>query len=141
MSMNARFKDNIRPERSGTITSLEKLVLHISGMRMTEEYEITVEGGAAAVSYYVFRCVENGFERALEKRVELGADEVVEKLNSFGLLSWNGFRGDHPRGVRDGIMFRLEAAVDGGAVIRADGSENFPKHFKELTFWLRGVLN
>ncbi len=29
-------------------------------------------------------------------------------------------------------MFRLDATVDGGAFIRADGSENFPKGYQEL---------
>jgi hypothetical protein len=29
-------------------------------------------------------------------------------------------------------MFRLDATVDGGASIRADGSENFPKGYQKL---------
>ncbi|MBO4411374.1 MAG: hypothetical protein J5794_04230 [Lachnospiraceae bacterium] len=41
----------------------------------------------------------------------------------------------------DGIMFRLEAFVNGGRRIFADGSQNFPKHYRELTDWLYQTLN
>ena len=56
------------------------------------------------------------------------------------MLSWDGFRGEHPKGVLDGTMFRMEATVNGGRRIRADGSQNFPKGYRELDAGIDEIL-
>ena len=63
-------------------------------------------------------------------------ETVVAKLNAYDVGSWNGFHGKHPKYVLDGTMFTLEASVNGGKRLYADGSENFPRHYHELVQWL-----
>ena len=55
-------------------------------------------------------------------------------------MKWNGFHGKHPRNVRDGEMFTFAAVVNEGEKISADGSENFPKNYRELKERLHVLL-
>ena len=57
---------------------------------------------------------------------------MLELLNQFPVMKWNGFHGKHPRGVLDGEMFSFQATVNDGVTIRAEGSANFPKGFQEF---------
>ncbi len=123
------------------LRSLEKLTLHEAGMRGGAEYEILMKGEEAEVTEYRYRYSDGKEERIPERQVLCGAEEVLNILNSCRLLSWDGFHGPHPRGVLDGKTFRLEAFVNGGRRIFADGSQNFPKHYRELTDWLYQTLN
>ena len=38
-------------------------------------------------------------------------------------------------------MFSLNAVVNGGKIIRAEGSQNFPKHYRNFTDGLYEMLN
>ena len=130
-----------RPAPIKEITSVERLTLRLSGMRITEEYEITVEGDTATVSHYYMKYGDGTETRELQESAECPAQEVADILNTCNAGKWNGFYGAHPKGVLDGTMFRLNAIVNGGQTLNAEGSQNFPKHFHDFEDWLREKLN
>ena len=116
------------------ISSVEELSLRISGMRSEVIYELTESDGRAAITLYRI----TPYEKLLEKNVMCDTGDILNLLNSCGVMGWNGFHGKHPRGVLDGDMFNFCARVNGGVVIKADGSANFPKGYREL---LGGLVN
>lgn len=122
------------------IVSMQALTLRTSGMRGASEYEIVMKSGNAEVSRYGIRYSNGTDERVLEQRAECGEERMLKLLNDCRLLSWDGFDGPHPKGVLDGTMFRLSASVNGGRRILAQGSQNFPKHYRELTDGLYEIL-
>ena len=122
------------------IVSFTDLALRLSGMRFTNEYRIVCRGDESVIANYALRCVPGGTELQPEGSVTRPTAEVLRILNDCGVLSWDGFHGSHPKGVRDGIMFRFEATVNGGREIRADGSENFPRRFRELREYIETKL-
>ena len=123
------------------IEKFEKLTLRQSGMRFTSEHELIMSGNGVEVSQYEIRYTKNGDERILIKRSQIGKEPALKLLNECKVMSWDGFRGAHPRWVKDGIMFSLTAVVNDGKVIRAEGSQNFPKRYREFTDGLNGLLN
>ncbi len=126
--------------KDGSVTELESLSLRLSGMRLTEEYEMTADGSETTLSYYTVSYASGKDERILEKSVTLDTRSVIDALNGFGFIRWDGFSGRHPKGVLDGVMFSLEAVVNGGQKLRAEGSANFPKRFGEFRSWLSDSL-
>ena len=122
------------------IVSFEIVMLRLSGMRFVNEYEIVMNEGKARVSRYGIRFQRDEDARVLEARAECGLETALGLLNDCNLLSWDGFHGKHPKDVRDGTMFTLKATVNGDQRIYADGSENFPKHYRELIDGLRKIL-
>ena len=123
------------------IEKFEKLTLRQSGMRFTSEHELIMSGNGVEVSQYEIRYTKNGDERILIKRSQIGKEPALKLLNECKVMSWDGFSGAHPRWVKDGIMFSLTAVVNDGKVIRAEGSQNFPKRYREFTDRLNGLLN
>ena len=120
------------------IISFDEVYLKISGMRFSHEYEILADGEEAELLFY-----ENGYwneERIPEMRLRCSREEILKLLNDCDVLRWDGFFGKHPRNVLDGEMFLFTAVVDEGKKIRAEGSENFPKHFSEFRKGLREIL-
>ena len=116
-----------------TIISYESIYMRISGMRLTQEYEILHKDSGAEISDYWMRCASSGvMERELQRRAFCSDSQMLELLNQCDILKWDGFHGKHPRGVLDGEMFSFEATVNGGETIRVDGSANFPKYFREF---------
>ena len=111
------------------ITSFEIVTLRLSGMRFTTEYE------------YAIRYEKNEDKRIPQRQMLCSADRILKLLNDCELVSWDGFHGKHPKNVNDGIMFSLNATVNGDRKIRAEGSENFPKHFRELRDGLHAILS
>ena len=115
------------------ITAYTSLSWNISGMRVTREYEILHKGEDTEVSEYELRCVAGGGrERQLLRRVLCTEQRMLELLNAFDIMKWDGFHGKHPRGVLDGEMFTFQATINDGVSIRAEGSANFPKGFREF---------
>ena len=122
------------------IISFEIVTLRESGMRGAHEYEILPTGRGAAVSLYGMR-YENGEEtRVLDSRAECEKETVIDLLNGCRVVSWDGFDGPHPRGVLDGIIFSFEAVVNDGRRIKARGSQNFPRRYRDFTDGLYGIL-
>ena len=125
---------------SSRIDSFESVLLRTSGMRGSTEYEVLKRDGKAVVSQYGIRYKNGKDERVLEERAACSEARMLELLNACRLLSWDGFDGKHPKGVLDGTMFRLRASVNGGTKISAQGSENFPKHYRDFTGGLYEIL-
>lgn len=126
---------------SETISSFEIVTLRLSGMRFTNEYEIVMKDQEAEVVEYEIRYrKEEGKTRVPVSKAVCSADRMLTLLNDCELISWDGFHGAHPKDVRDGIMFSLKATVNGARKIEADGSENFPNHFRELWNGLDNIL-
>ena len=119
------------------ITSFEAVTLTITGMRGTQVYEVLPRENEAEFSLYTVLYRKGGDERRLERRAVRPLSYALAIFNDCELLSWNGFRGNHPRGVLDGTMFSFEATFNGGKAIRANGSENFPDHYRAFTDALR----
>lgn len=118
------------------ISSVEELSLRISGMRGEVIYELTENDGRAAITLYRI----TPYEKLLEKNVICDTGDILNLLNSCGVMGWNGFRGKHPRDVLDGDMFDFCARVNGGVVIKAEGSANFPKGYHEFVRTLNLML-
>ena len=121
------------------ITSFETLYFKISAMRYMHEYEIIADDKEARLLFY-----ENAWrdeERAPLKQVLCDKHEILHLLNDCDVIRWNGFFGKHPRNVSDGEMFLFTALVNDGEKIRAEGSENFPKHYSEFRNGLRELLD
>ena len=95
------------------IESFENVTLHTSNMRHASEYEIIMKDGKAEVSQYGIRHTQEEDGRILEKRAVCDEGTALKLLNDCKLLCWDGFHGKHPRGVKDGTMFRLKATVNG----------------------------
>ena len=122
------------------VASLERMTLRLSGMRFYVEYEILPAGGEMELTEYEVLCRDGASVREPRRRATLPEEAVLKLVNDVRLLSWDGFHGRHPKGVKDGTMFRMEACVNGGTRIFADGSQNFPKGFHELQAGLDSVL-
>ena len=125
----------------GNITSFEIVKLHTIGMRYINDYEIVMKESEAEVSKYGNRYSGPEDIRIPEIQVTCSEKEVLKLLNDCKLLSWDGFYGKHPKGVRDGTMFRLEAVVNGSRKIHASGSQNFPRHYRDFTDGLYRLLH
>ena len=123
------------------IRSFETINLRISGMRVTQEYEILCRGGETEVLLYQIFYANGKDERRFEKSAVVKTEEMLETLNSCGFSGWNGFKGEHPKNVSDGDMFRLEAVINDSEKIYAEGSANFPKGYSEFVKKLNKLLN
>ena len=123
------------------IESFSIVTLRETGMRGSSEFEIVMKDDEAEVSLYRIKYTQGKDIRELDKRAVCSKETVIKLLNDCNILSWNGFVGKHPKGVLDGIMFTFEAMVDQGEKIYAHGSENFPKHYRDLTNVLYKILN
>ncbi|MBR3424075.1 MAG: hypothetical protein IKG80_06245 [Clostridia bacterium] len=120
----------------GRIESFEFLKLHLSGMRLIMDIEITQNGDESSICSYRYVFGQDGRERELETSVSRPASEIIEVLNKCEVGKWSGFHGPHPPHVLDGTMFDLSGTVNGGVTLRADGSENFPPNYREFTDFL-----
>ena len=127
--------------KTDQIESFEIVTLHTSGMRFTAEHEIVMRGSDAEITEYAIRYVDHTDERVPQAQKVCSVQQVLRLLNDCRLLNWDGFHGPHPKHVRDGTMFTLTATVNGGRTIRAEGSENFPKHYREFTDGLYALLH
>ena len=132
-----KFSGRKPPEE---IRSFETINLRISGMRVTQEYEIICRGGETEILLYQIFYANGKDERRLEKSVVVKTEKMIEILNSCGFSGWNGFKGEHPKNVSDGDMFRLEAIINDGERIYAEGSANFPKGYIEFIKELNKML-
>ena len=114
--------------------------LRISGMRASVEYIIEKHEDSCLLSYYSHLYNGNERIRKLEEETSLTQEEVQEAFSRFSISKWDGFHGKHPRAVKDGEQFELVITNDGEKAIRADGSANFPRGYRELRQWLDDKL-
>ncbi len=106
------------------ITSFSEIRLKVSGMRLTEVYEILCCGDDAEVSQYWLSYKNHEDNYNLQKHVTVPAADVIDVLNQCG-----------------STMFSFTATVNGGRRLNADGSNNFPKHYRDFTDVLYRMLN
>ncbi len=125
----------------GKIKSFETVTLHTSGMRHVADYEIVMKDGGAEVSQYAVGYVEGEEVRRLTKRAVCSADRALKLLNKCRLLSWDGFHGNRPKGLKDGTNFILKAKVNGDREIYATGSQRFPAHYRDFKDGLAKILS
>ena len=123
------------------ITSVEAMTLTLRGMRGSSVYEIADTDGSIQLRQYreIFSSGEAVLE--LEKSATCDTSAFIELMNACGVMRWDGFKGKHPKNVRDGIMFDLTATVNGGQTISAQGSANFPKGYHEFVRELNNMLD
>lgn len=125
-------KDGDPTPRGGKVESFSRVLLRLSGMRITEEYEIVPDGDGARITHYFIRYDGKEDRREPQRSARRPIKDVLALLNDCDVPAWDGFHGKHPKFVTDGTMFRFEATVNGDRRIFADGSENFPKHFRDF---------
>lgn len=125
----------------GKIKSFEIVTLHTSGMRHVTDYEIKKSGENAEISQYAVGYRDGEKVRQLQKRAECSADRALELMNKCRLLSWDGYHGKRPKGIKDGTDFIFKATVNDGKEIYATGSQRFPRHYGDFRDGLREMLN
>lgn len=121
------------------INSFEIVTLHTSGMRYIADHEIVNNGDNAIVSQYAIEHRDGEKVRHLQKRAKCSMKFMLELMNKCRLLSWDGFYGKHPKGIKDGIMFSFDATIN-DKKIHADGSQNFPSHYRDFTDGIYKIL-
>ncbi len=122
------------------IRNYDEICYRLSGMRGSREYEIISKDKVAEVSEYAIRYA--GEESlVLERRTLCDNEMMIEILNVCDVMSWNGFSGKHPLGVKDGEMLDFKARVNDGKIITASGSENFPKRFRDFHQEINRILS
>ena len=124
-----------------TITSFSEIRLRVSGMRVTEVYEILCRGEEAQLSQYWLSYENHEDNYHLQKRATVPAGEIIALLEQCGIIKWDGFSGKNPPHVLDVKMFDFSAIVNGDRKIRANGSNNFPKHYRDFTDALYRMLS
>lgn len=122
--------DILRFFRKEQVDSVREVSLHTAGMRAAYQYVIKPESGQLRLERYRGAFADG--QKILEKSVMWETEALVALMNECRVLRWDGFYGKHPRGVLDGIMFQFSATVNGGRTIRAQGSANFPKGYREF---------
>ena len=79
------------------ITSYESVFMRISGMRLTQEYEILHKDSGSEISDYWMRCASSGgMERDLQRRAFCPDSQMLELLNQCDIMKWDGFHGKFP---------------------------------------------
>lgn len=122
------------------LTDFERVTLLITGMRYREKLEAMKAEDGVAIAEYECRYTKDGEEWIPEAHVTMPFDEYIAFANDCRLTKWDGFSGKNPPGVLDGTMFSMEALVNDGKRIRADGSNNFPKGYREYVQKLHELL-
>ena len=124
----------------GKIKSFEIVTLHTSGMRHVTDYEIVKSGENAEISQYAVGYCDGEEVCQLEKRAECYAKRALKLMNKCRLLSWDGYHGKRPKGIKDGTNYIFKATVNGGKEICATGSQRFPRHYRDFTDGLNDLL-
>ncbi len=125
--------------KKAKVESFETFNLRISAMRHAHLFEAVCEGPEVYITVYNPYASKDD-ERYLVCKTKRDTGSFIDLLNECELMRWDGFQGKHPLGVKDGTMFSMDAVVNGGRRISADGSENFPKGYKMLEKALYDIL-
>lgn len=123
-----------------TITSFKKITLRVIGMRYNIEYEILNKPPKSVLSLYRIFYRDGTNKRVVEKSTETDTEIILELFNLCKIISWNGFCGNHPKDVKDGVMFKFQAEVNEGQIVYSEGSENFPQGYREFVSTLNLIL-
>ena len=122
------------------VTTFDEVTLHLSGMRAIQDYAILNKGAQTEVCEYGNEVEDGKRVKKVIKCVSVDTETVLKVLNDCHIMAWDGFHGKHPRGIKDGTMFRFTAQVNDGQSISAHGSQNFPRNFQKFRDWIRSTL-
>lgn len=140
-SVNAAVNPiDTQEENLTAITSFEKSMLKVIGMRYNIEYEILNKPPKAVLSLYKISYRDGSNKRVIEKSTETDTEIILELFNLCKIISWNDFHGNHPKDVKDGVMITFYAEVNEGQIVYAEGSENFPQGYREFVSTLNLIL-
>ncbi len=121
------------------LESFERVTIRRMGMCGIDDIEAVCNGSEVEITYYNVFYKDDEVRKPIE-RTTCDTENFLKILNDCNLLKWNGFHGERPRGLLDGTTFKMEAVVDGGRTIYADGSENFPAGYRELMSEMHRLL-
>ena len=123
-----------------TVTSVESMTLTLRGMRGSYVYKFEGDGDTAEVRRYREVFSDGTDTLVLEASAPCGMQTMTELMMTCDIPRWDGFRGEHPKNVSDGIMFDFTAEINGDLTICADGSANYPKGYHEFVRALDEML-
>ena len=133
MSIFDKFRKTVQTalnESAAECFFVGEMTLTLTGMRGEWVYQFdgdTEELRRCRVVY------SNGEDELVpEASMSCSKQTMLDLFYACEIHRWNGFHGEHPRHVQDGIMFRFEAAVNGGQTICADGSANYPRGYHDF---------
>lgn len=118
-----------------TAAEPERVLTRFELMRSTDLPSRCYEVFLLEDGYYLSTC--EGAARRLDAETVRKLEEAVE---TFGVLSWDGFEGSNPY-VLDGEDFRLEIAFSDGTAVHADGNNAFPARYFEAAGAMEALLN
>lgn len=127
-------------EKIKTIETVESMTLTLHGMRGTSIYEIEVRNDKIELKLFREVSGDGDWIQELEKSAVVDTEDFIELMNTCKVNRWNDFHGEHPKNVKDGIMFDFTATVNGTQTISADGSANFPEGYSDFVRELDRIL-
>ncbi len=101
----------------------------MNGMTPSANPNTTYPSGAPAIPD------EPANQKTMLKNYEASADvykDLARCLSACNIISWNGFSGPSPAGMRDGGDFTLHVVLDDGTEISASGTNNYPQNYSTL---------
>ena len=133
MSIFDKFKKTVQTainESAAECFFVGEMTLTLTGMRGEWVYQFDGDTEALRRCRVVYSNGED--ELVPEASMFCSKQTMLDLFSACEIHRWNGFHGEHPRHVQDGIMFRFEAAVNGGQTICADGSANYPRGYHDF---------
>ena len=82
---------------------------------------------------------DNYKDDELVATVTIDTQLVIDILNEYDILSWDGFNGERPKDVEDGTDFYIDAKINGKS-IEAEGHTVFPENFDPFVKWIDSAL-
>lgn len=114
------------------VTDYEKITIeiHSSPRGGTTKLVIFDKGGGetSVACYHMKRSSDEADDYSTQM---FKTQTILDMLNEYDFLSWNGFDGKRPKGTKDGKDFEITGTVN-GKEFYAKGDENFPDGFKQL---------
>lgn len=77
------------------------------------------------------------YVETIDKKESVDGDQqlyarVCSLFGECKIRQWNGFDGENPPDVYDGIMMKFETHLSDGSIVKARGMNNFPNHYFEF---------
>lgn len=90
-------------------------------------YQAKTEGDKG----YLIAEGHNGIELDINKEVDKEIFQSLEALvNKYKIMKWDDFS-KKDEGVEDGVMFHLGMRYADDSIVKVNGHQKFPDHFKE----------
>ena len=115
-----------------TVTDYEKITIELRRSPRGGTTKLVIfnkGGGETSVSVYHMNGSADQTDEYDTKIFQ--TKRILEMLNEYDFISWNGFEGKRPKGTKDGDSFEITGTVN-GKDFYAKGDENFPDGFMQL---------